>query len=73
MKTITLSAFATDYNDKCYKLHYANDKFEFIPKSKCTLDEAPKGINHDTPESCYFTIPLWLAERLKGIDYYDIF
>lgn len=72
MGKVTMSAYATDYNEKCYKLHYGKNNFEFIPKSQCELVEAPNGIDNKEPQSCYFELPMWLAKKLKGIDYYGI-
>ena len=71
-KQITISAYATDYNDKCYKLYFARNGYEFIPKSRCKLVEAPAGISDSQPQSCYFEIPLWIANKLKGMEYYSI-
>lgn len=70
--TVTISAFAVDYSEKAYKLLYANS-FEFIPKSQCKFIESQKkGEEFDNEGSNYFEIPLWLANRLKGINYYSI-
>lgn len=33
MKTVTISAFSENYNEKAYKLHFGN-QFEFVPKSQ---------------------------------------
>lgn len=56
-KTVTISAYATDYNEKSYCLHYGRNEREFIPKSQASLVEAPDGID-DKPKSCYFEMPL---------------
>lgn len=67
---VSLNAYATDYSDKAYKLFYGKNSYEFLPKSKATLTEAPNGIDTDEPRSCWFDLPLWLAEKLKGSQYY---
>lgn len=69
---VHISAYATDYSEKAYKLWYADGRFEFIPKSMAMLTEAPKGIDRDDPRSCYFRIARWLLPRLKGIEYYSV-
>lgn len=67
---ISMSAYATDYSDKAYKLWFLKNSYEFLPKSKATLTEAPDGIDTSEPRSCWFELPLWLAEKLKGAQFY---
>lgn len=68
---ISMSAYATDYSDKAYKLWYAKNSFEFLPKSQAKMTEAPDGIDAEDPRSCWFEVPVWLAKKLKGTQYYS--
>ncbi len=72
-KKITVSAFSEDYSEKAYKFYYANNQFEFVPKSQVTFLEAEKtGENFgEGIESRYFEMPLWLARKLKGHEFYS--
>lgn len=65
---LTLSAYATDYNDLCYRVKYDHKKWDYLPKSECKLIKGHLSYTQLSP--CWFTIPRWLYRRLKGKDRY---
>lgn len=71
---VTISAFSEDYSEKAYKLYYANNQFEFIPKSFCKFIEAQKTGKDfgEGVESRYFEIPYWIYKNLKGVEFYSV-
>lgn len=71
---ITISAFSEDYSEKSYKFYFANNQFEFVPKSQVKFIEAEKTGSEFGPgiESRYFSIPLWLVKKLRGVEFYGI-
>lgn len=71
MKNITISAFCEDYSLKAYKLYFGNS-FEFLPKSRVQFLENSNGdCNFGTGiESRYFKVPMWLFNRLHGVNFY---
>lgn len=75
MKTVTISAFSENYNEKAYKLHFGSNQFEFVPKSQVKFIENAKGENTfgEGIESRFFEMPLWLVKKLKGTSFYTIF
>ena len=73
VEVIVVSAYSEDYSEKAYKFIYANNKFEFLPKSQVKFVENSKGTAEfgEGVESRWFEMPLWLANKLKGIEFYS--
>lgn len=69
---ITVSAYSSDYSDEVYKFHYGRNQFEFVPKSQAVFLETVTGETEfgEGIQSRYFEIPAWLANKLKGADFY---
>ncbi|MDR2084322.1 MAG: hypothetical protein LBP67_04945 [Bacteroidales bacterium] len=73
-ETITISAFSEDYSEKAYKFYFANNQFEFVPKSQVKFLENSKGGEEfgEGIESRYFELPTWLFSKLKGVEFYGV-
>ena len=73
MKTVTVSAFSSDYSDKAYKFHYGDNQYEFVPKSQVKFIESAKTGESfgEGVESRCFEMPAWLASKLKGAKFYS--
>ena len=67
-KMITFSAYSAEGTGKAFKLFYANNQVEFIPKSLCTMVEGADWSEGVQPR--YFEAPAWLVYRLSGVKYY---
>lgn len=72
IEKIAVSAFSEDYSEKAYKFYFANHQFEFVPKSLVSFSEDEKGKEFgEGIKSRWFIMPVWLAKKLKGSEYYS--
>ena len=64
MEKVTVSAYYKDYNEKAWKFLYGKNQCEFLPKSQVILIEK-------AGNTAYFEMPKWLADGLKGRNFYS--
>ena len=71
---VTISAFSSDYSDKAFAFHFGKNQREFVPKSQVKFIENKNGGAEfgEGIASRWFSIPVWLVNRLQGINFYTV-
>lgn len=66
---VSISAFSSDYSDRAFAFYFGKNKKEFVPKSLVEFIENKFG---EGIASRWFSIPVWLVNKLQGINYYTV-